>query len=218
MIYCLTCNHPNNSDNNVHCQQCGALLALRNRFKILNPIGQGGFGKTYLAEDLDNRNKRCVVKQFTYQGQGTQASQKAQQLFEQEAERLDQLHHLQIPRLFAYFQEAGYLYLVQEFIEGQNLRDELTQQGVFNEVKIRETLRDLLPVLQFIHDYNIIHRDLKPDNIMRRQQDGRLVLIDFGVAKLLAQTGILQPGATVVGTTGYAPPEQMQGRVTKQLR
>lgn len=85
---------------------------------------------------------------------------------------------------------------------------------MFSEVKIRETLHDLLPVLQFIHDHNIIHRDLKPDNIIRRQQDGRLVLIDFGVAKLLAQTGILQPGSTIVGSTGYAPPEQMQGRVT----
>ncbi|MEM9089060.1 MAG: protein kinase [Cyanobacteria bacterium P01_F01_bin.53] len=218
MIYCLNpdCPNPHNPDGNVHCQNCGVPIALRNRFKALRPIGQGGFGTTYLAEDLDNRRKQCVVKRLTYRGSSTQATEKAQHLFEQEAERLDQLTHPQIPRLLAYFEERNYLYLVQEFIEGQTLQAELAQEGPFDEAKIRHLLHGLLPILQFVHSRSVIHRDLKPDNIMRRakgDQAGELVLIDFGVAKLLAQSGIVSRGTTI-GTPGYAAPEQMQGRAT----
>lgn len=238
MIYCLNpdCPNPHNPDGNVHCQYCGVPIALRNRFKALRPIGQGGFGKTYLAEDLDNRSKPCVVKRLTYRGSSEQATAKAQQLFEQEAERLDQLTHPKIPRLLAYFEECDYLYLVQEFIEGHNLQDELAQQGPFDEEKIRQVLHGLLPILQFVHSRSVIHRDIKPDNIMRRQSGGtsvqpsghqsghqsgqsfgELVLIDFGVAKFLAESGIAPKGmamATTIGTPGYAAPEQMRGRVT----
>ncbi|MEL6816146.1 MAG: serine/threonine-protein kinase, partial [Cyanobacteria bacterium J06598_3] len=120
------------------------------------------------------------------------------------------------PRLVAYFEDGGYLYLVQEFIEGKNLQAELAEAGTFTEAKIKALLHGLLPILQFVHSRNIIHRDLKPDNIMRRP-NGDLVLIDFGVAKLLAQSGIASFGAfgaTTIGTPGYASPEQMQGRVT----
>lgn len=212
MIYCLnpTCPNPQNPAGNVHCQYCGVPIALRNRFKALSVLGKGGFGITYLAQDLDNRNKPCVIKRLTYQGADTYATDKARQLFEQEAERLDQLIHPQIPRLLAYFQEGGYLYLVQEVIEGQTLHTELQSQGTFNEAKIRTVLQGLLPVLHFVHGRSVIHRDIKPDNIMRRR-NGELVLIDFGVAKFLEESGFSQ--STTIGTPGYAAPEQIQGRV-----
>ena len=219
MLYCLnpSCHNPVNPPQNRHCQHCGTPIALRNRFIALRPIGQGGFGKTYLAQDQDNRNKLCVVKRFTYVSPDPSSTQKAEQLFEQEAERLDQLLHPQIPRLLAYFQEGDYLYLVQEFIVGKTLQTELNEEGKFSEAKIKAVLQGLLPILKFIHSRKVIHRDLKPDNIMRRQ-NGELVLIDFGVAKLLEQSTV-SPGsasnpATTIGTPGYAAPEQIQGRVS----
>ena len=215
MLYCLnpSCPQPVNPPENLHCQHCGERLALRNRFRALRPLGKGGFGTTYLAQDQDNRNKLCVVKRFTYISADPANTQKAEQLFEQEAERLDQLVHPQIPRLLAYFQEDNYLYLVQEFIVGQTLQTELNEEGKFSEAKIEDLLRGLLPILKFIHSRKIIHRDLKPDNIMRRHS-GELVLIDFGVAKLLEQSSVLPQTATTIGTPGYAAPEQIQGRVT----
>ncbi len=102
------------------------------------------------------------------------------------------------------------LYLVQEFIKGNDLLDEL-QKNPFNEQQIREVLTDLLPVLSFVHSCNVIHRDIKPDNIIRRQKDGKLVLIDFGGAKQISQTNLARQG-TGIYTSGYAPTEQMRGR------
>lgn len=222
MLYCLNpdCPSPKNPDDNVHCQHCGVLLALRNRFKAVRPLGKGGFGTTYLAQDLDNRLKSCVIKRFSYQSSNVQATAKAEQLFEQEAERLDHLVHPQIPRLLAYFQEGHHLYLVQELIAGQTLQAELSQNGPFDEPNVRAVLQGLLPILQFVHSRNVIHRDIKPDNIMRRQmsqqaepQMGQLVLIDFGVAKLLEHSSPAKTGTTI-GTPGFAAPEQTYGRVT----
>ncbi|MEL7038560.1 MAG: serine/threonine-protein kinase [Cyanobacteria bacterium J06592_8] len=218
MIYCLNpdCTNPLNPDNHQHCQTCGTPLSdlLDNRYKVIEPLGRGGFGTTYLAEDTRTFNERCVVKQLTYRAGGTQATQKAMQLFEQEAKQLKQLNHPYIPRLLAYLQENNYFYLVQEFIKGQDLLKELNSQGTFNETQIQELLFDILPILEYIHGLGVVHRDIKPENIMRRQSDGQLVLIDFGVSKLLAQTGTVQTG-TRVGSPGYAPLEQMQlGRVT----
>ncbi len=212
MPYCLNCDYAHNPHGDLYCQKCGALLALRGRFNIVRQIGEGGFGKTYLAADLDNRDKPCVVKQLVHQGTNTVAAQESQRLFEQEAERLDQLNHSQIPQLLAYFEQGHYLYLVQEFIEGHDLQAELRQQGPFSEDQIWEILRELLPILEFIHGHHVIHRDLKPENVMRRECDRKLFLIDFGVAKRLAETTKMD--GTVVGTPGYAPPEQMQGRVS----
>lgn len=215
MAYCLNCDHDQNPDSYRYCYQCGNLLALRGRFNILDQIGQGGFGKTYLAEDLDNRKKLCVVKQLVYQGTSTYAVQEAQRLFEQEAERLDQLSpHPQIPKLLAYFEDDRYLYLVQEFIEGHDLDHELMKYGAFEEAKIWEILTELLPILKFVHEHKVIHRDLKPENVMRRGSDRKLILIDFGVAKLLAESANARKGGTVVGTLGYASPEQLRGKVS----
>ncbi|HEY9666635.1 MAG TPA: serine/threonine-protein kinase [Coleofasciculaceae cyanobacterium] len=189
---------------------------LRNRYRIIKPIGGGGFGRTFLTEDTDCMNALCVVKQFSPSPQiqtEPEALEKATELFNQEAVRLFELgEHPQIPKLFAHFKEDKQLYLVQEFVDGQTLLAELRQQGVFNEGKIRQLLVDLLPILQFIHQKGVIHRDIKPENIMRRYQDDKLVLIDFGVSKHATETILGQVGTTV-GTPGYASLEQMRGQV-----
>jgi serine/threonine protein kinase len=217
MLCCLNpdCDRPINPENLNYCQNCGTALValLRGRFKLIEPIGRGGFGKTYLAEDTDKLNEHCIVKQLAYQAQGTWATQKATELFKQEAKQLQQLgEHPQIPTLLAYFEEGGFLYLVQQFIQGQNLQKELQQQGKFSEAQVSQLLADLLPVLQFTHDRGVIHRDIKPENIMRRFSDGKPVLIDFGVAKLISQTVVGPTGAvgTILGSHGYAPLEQLQ--------
>jgi serine/threonine protein kinase len=214
MTYCLNpdCVQPINSDEAQDCHSCGTQLIsrLRGRYRILQPLGQGGFGKTFLALDEDRLGTRCVIKQFSPQLKGTKALNKAVSLFEQEAVRLHELgEHPHIPTLLAYFEQEQRLYLVQQFIEGPTLTQELQQHGPFGEQKIREVLVRLLPILKFVHDRNVIHRDITPSNIIRRKIDGRLVLIDFGVAKLLNEANSTQPG-TKIGTEGYAPIEQLR--------
>lgn len=219
MACCLNpdCPNPLNQDSSKYCLSCGTELIprLRNRFKIIRPLGQGGFGKTYLAEDADKLNRSCVIKQLFYQGQSSNANQKIVELFMREAEQLDQLKvNQQVPDLLAYFEEGGFLYLAQEYIEGEDLLRELQQEGPFSEGKIIELLLDLLPVLEFIHKKGLIHRDLKPENIMRRKQDGRLVLIDFGVARQVSMSQLSITG-TKVGSPGYFSVEQFaEGKAT----
>lgn len=215
MICCLnpTCSNPINPDTAKICQTCSEPLisALRGRYTPSRLLGQGGFGRTYLALDRDRLDAYCVIKQFSPQVKGTKSIDKAIQLFNQEAVRLYELgEHAQIPALLAYFEEDQYLYLVQQYIEGQNLIQELQQEGPFSEAKIREIFLSLLPVLQFIHDHQVIHRDITPMNILRRKNDQRLMLIDFGVAKQLTSDLADQSG-TRIGTEGYSPIEQFRG-------
>jgi serine/threonine protein kinase len=213
MLCCLnpSCHNPPNPDGTMFCSNCGVgLVVLRNRYRPIKSLGGGGFAKTYLAEDVDKLNEHCVIKQFAPQVQGTASLNKATELFEQEAKRLQQLgKHPQIPTLLAYFDEDNRLYLVQEFIEGQNLLAELQQHGTLNEQKVRELLLDLLDILKTVHQQKVIHRDIKPENIIRHS-DGKLVLIDFGASKQLTATVMTQVG-TAIGSFGYAPLEQMQG-------
>jgi serine/threonine protein kinase len=184
---------------------------LRGRYTPTQLLGQGGFGRTYLAEDRDRLNANCVIKQFSPQVKGNKSIDKAIQLFNQEAVRLNELgEHPQIPSLLAYFEDNEHLYLVQQYIQGHNLYQELGSDGMFSEEKIRDILLSLLPVLQFIHDRNVIHRDITPMNILRRKQDHRLILIDFGVAKQLTADLSAQAG-TRIGTEGYSPIEQFRG-------
>ncbi len=218
MLYCSnpTCSNPFNPDGNRFCLSCGSqtLLPLfRNRYRVIQLLGEGGFGRTYEAIDTDRMDDPCVIKQFVPQVQGIAALEKATELFKQEAKRLYELgEHPQIPRLIAYFEQDKRLYLVQELIEGQTLLAELQQQGAFSEAKIRQLLADLLPVLKVVHERGVIHRDIKPENIMRRRKDGKLMLIDFGVSKQVKGTMLGQAGTTI-GTHGYAPMEQMRGQV-----
>ncbi|MGK7921148.1 MAG: SUMF1/EgtB/PvdO family nonheme iron enzyme, partial [Trichodesmium sp.] len=162
-------------------------------------------------------------KQFFPQAQGTKTLEKAAELFAQEAERLDGLgRHPQIPELFAYFTQDNRQYLVQEFIDGKNLQQELEESGAFNEGKILELLKSLLPVLEFIHSNQVIHRDIKPENIIRKSPPaplgkggdrGDIVLVDFGAAKYATMTALAVTG-TVIGSAGYVAPEQAVGKAT----
>lgn len=217
MSYCLNpdCQNPQNIDGVEFCQSCNSRLLLKERYRALQAIGQGGFGKTFLAIDEDKPSKpKCVIKQFLPQAQSLKILKKAAELFEQEAVRLDELgKHPQIPELFAHFEQDALLYLVQEFIDGDNLAQELEEFGAFDETKIWQLLRSLLPVLEFVHSHQVIHRDIKPENIIRRHQDGQLVLVDFGAAKLMTETALLETG-TMIGSLKYAAPEQAEGKAT----
>lgn len=214
MVCCLNpdCQKPHNPEGTTFCSSCGTkLVLLRGHYRIIELLSdEGGFGRTYLAEDLDKLNERCVVKQLAPKVQGTWAIQKSVQLFEQEAWRLQEMgHHPQIPTLYAYFEQDKYLYLVQQWIEGQNLDNLLQQQGAWSESEIRDFLVDILPVLEFIHSRSVIHRDIKPANIIRRRSDRLCVLIDFGASKQLVATVVAT--GTTIGTYGYTPMEQMMG-------
>jgi serine/threonine protein kinase len=215
MSYCLNprCPKPENPDDTKFCLTCGSKLLLKERYRAIKPIGQGGFGRTFLAVDEDKPSKpRCVIKQFYPQAQGTNTVQKAVELFTQEAVQLDDLgKHPQIPELLAYFTQEDRQYLVQEFIDGQNLAQESSQQGAFNEVQIRQLLNDLLPVLQFCHARQVIHRDIKPENIILRARDNKLVLVDFGASKSTTSTSLNRTG-TSIGSPEYVAPEQIRGR------
>lgn len=216
MAYCVTpgCLAPQNPDSARFCFSCGSKLCLKERYRAIQPIGSGGFGRTFLAVDEDIPSKpRCVIKQLYLQSLSSLVSKKATELFQQEAVRLDELgKHPQIPTLWAHFEQNRQLYLVQELINGQTLKQELENKGSYNETQTWELLQDLLPVLQYIHAHKVIHRDIKPANIIRRHEDNKFVLIDFGVAKLLSNTSLLQTG-TITGSPEYMPPEQIKGRV-----
>jgi WD40 repeat protein/tRNA A-37 threonylcarbamoyl transferase component Bud32 len=215
MLCCVNpdCQKPLNPDKNNYCHSCKAELIplLGGRYRPIQVLSdEGGFGRTYLAQDVHKLNECCVVKQFAPKLQGTGPLTKATELFKQEASRLQELaEHPQIPTLLAYFEQNSYLFLVQQFIDGHNLLKEWETRGNYSETEIRQLLLDLLPVLKFIHVRGVIHRDIKPQNIIRRQSDGRLVLIDFGASKHLTATVQTKMG-TVIGSHGYTALEQMQ--------
>ncbi|MCU0545452.1 MAG: serine/threonine protein kinase [Oscillatoriaceae cyanobacterium Prado104] len=237
MSYCLnpTCQNPQNPSDAKFCQSCGSSLLLtddrtpsESRYRIVRPIGQGGFGRTFLAVDETKPPifSQCVIKQSFPQNT---SAEKAAQLFQQETAQLETLgKHPQIPELLAHFETDGRQYLVQEFIDGKNLAQELAQKGAFTETQIRQILNDLLPVLHFVHKSKVIHRDIKPENIIRRrlspaplpalenylqpplfQKD--IVLVDFGASKKVTVTGLPQTG-TIIGSAAYTAPEQLMGK------
>ncbi|MEH1966819.1 serine/threonine-protein kinase [Nostoc sp.] len=208
-----------------YCTTCGMPLMLDGRYVPTKLLGRGGFGAAFLARDRRIPGMRqCVVKQFQPAGNLTLTQlQQAQLMFEREAEVLAQLgnDHEQIPDLFAFFpvivnslqpgQQDQFFYLVQEYIDGQNLEEELVQQGKFSEQQVLEVLQEILKVLKFVHYRGIIHRDIKPSNIMRRR-DGRLFLLDFGAVKQVTNVALgSAASSTGIYSMGFAPPEQMAG-------
>lgn len=202
-----------NPQNAKVCQKCGSKLLLSDRYRAIKILGKGGFGRTFLAVDEQKPSKpRCVIKQFLPQVKTQKGLSKAAELFAREADKLDRLgKHSQIPELLAFFGQEDRQYLIQEFIDGNDLKKELATKGVFNQAQIEELLADMLTVLEFVHANNVIHRDIKPENIIRRQQDNKLVLVDFGAAKELADENVSVTG-TVIGSAAYIAPEQAAGK------
>ncbi|MDA0267466.1 MAG: serine/threonine-protein kinase [Cyanobacteria bacterium] len=192
-------------------------VILQNRYRIVQLLGQGGFGRTYLAEDQGRFKERCALKEFVPQQGEDHFSSKATELFQREAAILYQIQHPQIPQFRAIFEVEQRLFLVQDYVDGVTYRDLLSQRRAqgnpFSESEIRQFLQQILPVLAHIHAKGIIHRDISPDNIMLRNGDRLPVLIDFGVVKEVV-TRIQLPEttlpATTVGKIGYAPSEQIQ--------
>ena len=204
----------------MNCAACGSNLKLRNRYRASRPLGKGGFGATFLAADEGLPGfPSCVVKQLRPNTQSQSVMKMARELFEREAFTLGKIgSHPQIPRLLDYFEEDSNFYLVQEFVDGETLKQEFERRGAFNEIEIRKVLAEIFPALGFMHENGVIHRDIKPANIMRRKQDGQLVLIDFGAVSSQVNkpsadddpSGLLTNFA--IGTPGFAPPEQMAMR------
>ncbi|MEH1943539.1 MAG: serine/threonine-protein kinase [Nostoc sp.] len=193
-----------------------------NRYVIQKLLGQGGLGRTYLAFDTRRFNEACVLKEFAPIGTGESGLEQYRNLFKREAKILHQLQHPQIPKFLACFEGDGRLFLVQEYVDGKTysrLLGELQRQGRnFSEEEVIEWLKNLLPVLEYVHQHNIIHRDISPDNIMLPDGKDLPVLIDFGVGKQIADMNEGRSSnnqvtfvgkMSLVGKVGYAPREQI---------
>ena len=223
-LYCSQ-GHKNDAKNRF-CQQCGQRLpvasghVLDKRYRIVSQLGQGGFGRTYLAQALHRFDERCVLKEFAPHVQSAPELQKAKELFEREAGVLHQLNHAQLPRFWELFQAdmgggSGCLFLVQDYVEGQTYFDLFQSGKRLSEPDAIQLMCQMLPVLSYIHAKGVIHRDISPDNIVLRNSDQLPVLIDFGCVKEIAATavsqltgmGVLQ---TRLGKKGYAPQEQLR--------
>lgn len=186
---------------------------LNKRYKVTELLGSGGFSYTYLAQDTHRPgNPMCVVKHLQPARTDEVFLDIARRLFKTESEILDLLgHHDQIPQLMAYFEENQQFYLVQQYIRGQTLLEELIPSKSIPEAEVVSSLKDLLRVLKFVHARGVIHRDIKPSNLIRRQEDKRIVLIDFGAVKQIQPQMLAENATVAVGTAGYAPPEQFMG-------
>lgn len=191
---------------------------LAGHYEIIQPLAAGGMGQTFIARDTHLPGQpQCVVKRLHAANADPTFLTTIKRLFFSEAETLQKLgKHDQIPQLLAYFEQSAEFYLVQEFIEGHPLTQELPPSQRWSESQVIQLLEEILSILAFVHDQKVIHRDIKPDNIIRRQQDGKLVLIDFGAVKeVRAQQTVVsgQVSQTVaIGTPGYMPTEQTRGK------
>ncbi|MEC4983510.1 MAG: serine/threonine-protein kinase [Oscillatoria sp. PMC 1068.18] len=186
------------------------------RYRIVRELGRGGFGRTYLAEDVNRYNEYCVLKEFSPQVQSSKELQKAQELFRREAEMLYNLQHPQIPKFRELFAEGeshnSCLFLVQDYVPGESYQQLLARGKRFRETEVKQLLLDILPVLEYIHSENVVHRDISPDNLIQNSE-GKPVLIDFGSVKQVVEANLYQllrqPFATKIGKKGYAPEEQL---------
>lgn len=211
MTYCINpdCQNPANAHQAEFCHSCGSKLLLKNRYRAIEPLAKGKLGGTFLAIDEDQpAQPPCVVKQFI-DPDGDLNHSGSFQIY---AEQLGEIgQHPQIPALLASFEQDGSQYIVQEYIEGLTLAQELGESGTFNESQIRKLFYELLPVIDFVHSFNIIHRDIKPENIIRSQKTNQLVLVDFGTAGIQARFNKIKPHE-INGSAEYAAPEQTKGK------
>ncbi len=196
---------------------------INNRYQIQDVLGQGGFGRTYLASDIERFDEQCVLKEFVPTYTKRYEVQKARDLFEREARILYKINHPQIPKFLAWFEEAESLFIVQEYINGETyfrlLNDRLAQQGQpFSPSEVSQWLQTLLPVLDYLHNHDIVHRDISPDNIMLPNGQWQPMLIDFGLVKqrvsqiwsITSNNVSPLPESSFVGKIGYSPPEQVR--------
>ncbi|MHC5915242.1 MAG: protein kinase domain-containing protein [Nostoc sp.] len=230
-VYCTrpNCPRPQNHFDDLdirrlktkYCTTCGMSLMVGRRYVTTKLLGRGGFGAAFLAHDSRIPGRQCVVKQFQpEENLPPDKLQLAQLMFEREAQVLAQLghDHDQIPDLLDFFservnslqpgQQDQFFYLVQDYIEGQNLDEELVQNGKFSEQQVLEVLQEILKVLKFVHHRGMIHRDIKPSNIMRRRRDGKVFLLDFGAVEVENTELGAATFSTGAYTPGFAPPEQ----------
>lgn len=220
VIYCLNphCENPKNDTKTKKCRSCQSNLILHRRYVAIKKIGRGGFGTTYLAVDMAQKNRYCVVKQLELATANPESHRTALDLFAREAKTLEKLDHPQIPKLLDYFEENDQFYLIQDFVLGKDLEKEIKKGSIYQESSAKQFLRHLLPVLQYIHSQKVIHRDIKPGNILREKETNKLFLIDFGAVKEQANTQLMSQNPQSaftkisVGTMGFAPPEQLAMR------
>ena len=180
-------------------------------YQVIQSLGKGGFGETYLAQDIHLPDKPYrVVKKLKPQCTNPDDLEIAQRLFNTEAQTLYKLGtHNQIPQLFAHFEENQEFYLVQEYIDGHDLTKEIKPGKPLDEPQVIEILQEILTVLEFVHQEKVIHRDIKPANLIRRQADNKIILIDFGAVKqITSKINYTIP----IGTPGYIPSEQLRGQ------
>jgi serine/threonine protein kinase, bacterial len=192
---------------------------INNRYRILETLGRGGFGETYLAEDLHlPSGRKCVLKQLKPIVEQPTIPLWMKERFQREAAILEELGAAseQIPQLYAYFSEQEQFYLVQEWIEGETLAQKWQRQGNLSGAEVTRILAQILPVLDFIHGRKIVHRDIKPENIILRKGDLLPVLIDFGAVKEAMATTVNHNSnsafSAAIGTPGYMSSEQAAGR------
>ena len=220
MTYCLNpqCRHPENPIDRAKCESCGnELVKLRDRYRVSQALAHGGFGATFLAQDEGLPGEPvCVIKQLRPSVNDPKVFQMARDLFEREAKTLGRIgNHPQVPRLLDYFEEDNQFYLVQEYVNGPTLQQEVKRFGAFSEAGVKQFLSEILPIVQYIHDQRVIHRDIKPANLIRRVEDCKLVMIDFGAVKnevnntINSQSLHTTVTSYAVGTAGFAPPEQI---------
>lgn len=198
-------------------QLCEAGQLFRDRYEVVRILGRGGFGITHLARDkMLPGSPFCVIKQLFPKVNNPVALERAKQRFRREARILGRLgSHSQLPMLLDYFTFKGEFYLVQEYIHGETLSKEIRKHGAQGEPKVKQFLKEIIPVVQYIHHNRVIHRDIKPPNIIRCRDDQRLVLIDFGAVRECLNhddepdSESPAPMTQFVGTMGFAPPEQL---------
>ena len=190
----------------------------RNRYVIVRRLGQGGFGTTYLAKDISAASPMsCVIKQLKYRSKTPMELERNQRRFQREVCMMARLgNHAQLPGLLEHFTDKSKFYLVQEHIPGLTISQEVSRRGVKSEAEVKQFIRDMLPTIRYVHRQNLLHLDIKPSNIIRRSDDNKLVLIDFGAVRRANRADEAAPAKRrrCAGTIGFAPIEQLEGMPT----